>query len=269
MSKYYYCEKKFRVYCKENELNYKSGVNLILYHYRKNPSRDINDVINEIVEKLFKRRELQKIKNVFKEVENSKDFSLLKATKVLNISYKNVYNIYRMGYKKKDALYIVWNLGDKILKNGKKAISKKKFQEFKILTYWNTSESNDFMTLLTLLKMEKISADLLIKKREKYLYKLSYRMFKHYDQLKRIKDITPADIYQILSMKDSSLFTSLVMDNYYQNIKCLNVHAKYTAISFLNSVGDNNIVVNLDDNIDDNRNFYDVLSNTYRGGYYG
>lgn len=70
-------------------------------------------------------------------------------------------------------------------------------------------------------------------------------------------------------MKDSSLFTSLVMDNYYQNIKYLNVHAKYTAISFLNSVGDNNIVVNLDDNIDDNRNFYDVLSNTYRDGYYG
>ena len=41
------------------------------------------------------------------------------------------------------------------------------------------------------------------------------------------------------------------------NIKYLNVHAKYTAISFLNSVGDNNIVVNLDDNIDDNRNFYE------------
>lgn len=79
-------KKNLEFIVKRMNLTTNRGVNLILYHYGKNPSRDINDVINEIVEKLFKKRELQKIKNVFKEVENSKDFSLLKATKVLNIS---------------------------------------------------------------------------------------------------------------------------------------------------------------------------------------
>ena len=261
--KYYFQGVTVYFYCKIHQLSYKRCKNLILYYRKKYPQKDLNLIISMVIEIQFKKKKINDIKLLFHEIDQSKNFSLLQSTKILNISYFAVYKLMKLGFDKKTALYIIWFIGDKKTKSNKLSISNK--QASKFLSFNNQVFCNkeiNFMFNLALLKTGRNTLNSLIEIRTKDIKRIIIKQLDRFGlNIKENLD----DLVQEISIFETGVYSRLILNNIPQNYKYLNIVSKFKVIELIKDILKNPPTIHLEDKINDDQTYYDIISR--KGGY--
>ncbi|MCM1371004.1 MAG: hypothetical protein NC181_03845 [Clostridium sp.] len=252
MDQFLYNGVKLYEYCEENFLNYKLLRKSILYH-QKVKNLPLDTIISRVIKFYLRKKEFNKYKNNFEQINEYENFNVYRITKELNINYSAFYRLLKMGYSKKEIMYIIWFLHDKE-ENGL-SISIGKLNYIKNIIDNNDYDSiDDFMVLLTLFKLGYISDEKLFNYRIKYLKILITR----YVTIYRIDRNLIEDIINDIYIYEHQLYFKLIANNIEQNIKYLNISTRWKIIDIIHETYKCN-TISLDSNINDKQTYYDII----------
>lgn len=244
-----YKNQSLRNYCDKNGLNYFSIKRSALYFNKQEYYFCLDKAIEHAINRSIIRRKISSIKEVLHNIDN---FSLLKTSNLLGIQYSSLYRLINIGLSKKEAVIIIWFLGDKKF-DKRISISKKTILNF-LKTKLELKNVNDFMILLTFHYLGyKDAKNLIYEKRFSYLSHLTKKLVYFYKlDVSYIKDIL-----QDLYLFEIGLYSNLVSNHLEQNIKYLNLRTRGKIINLINYYKENNI--HLEDNINDSQNYHDII----------
>ncbi len=261
-AKYYYNGKKVYSYCKEEMLDYNNVIKSIRY-YQKIYDWDLETAINYVIKNYMRIRKYKKTINFIKWMEKTNTYRFVEISECLNIEYASLNKLYKKGFSKQHAFYIVWFLTDKINKNGKLSISSKQIKKFiNILNSHNYDENTEFIYLFTLYRLgNKDVLEYLPKVREKAINAIIFREIDYLNENiknKVLNDIN--DLKQDIMIKEQMiLYNNICFNRLNSILKYLNVYAKYYVIDDIKKKINENCV-SLDALDNSNRCGYDYLT---------
>ncbi len=259
MIKYFYKNMTIYQFCKKNNLIYSNVRFSIDYYLKIDRDKELDDIIEMVITKYLKLNKDKKIINFINKIDKTNDYNFLAISKELNIEYCAMYRIFRRGFSKKEAFYIVWFLNDVITKKGRISISKKRIEEFEKLYYnKNYNEDTNILDALVMVKFGDMEAvNFLLNKRIPSILKIIKKNIFNKDYYKANVE----DIKNEIWLKEVSLYKKICLNNIPQITKYLNIHARYTIIDYLKNNNNNLSCISLDKNIYDDKDGYDFIYN--------
>ncbi|MCM1053499.1 MAG: hypothetical protein NC483_05960 [Ruminococcus sp.] len=243
-------------YCKINNLNYDCVRYSIKYFNDKDDTKNLNDIIEMVITKFLRLYENKRIIKFIENLEESNNYNFLAISKELNIEYQAMYRVYKEGFTKKSAFYIVWFLHDILTKNGKISISKKRIKEFKEIYYnKNFDDDTNLLDVFVMVKLGSSEAlNYLVSKRSPNILSIIKRNVFNKDYYKSYFD----DIKNEVLLNELKLYKNIYLNNIPQIIRYLNIHAKYRVIDYLKN-NKNVYCISLDEEVFDGKNGYDFV----------
>lgn len=245
---------RLKEFCLKEGLVYQNVRQTIWNYKKKKQNLTAEKIVEKVIAKYLDKRCLKRVKDTFQEIEENESFNVTKITRILNIEYSCVYRLLKMGYSKKEAIYIIWYFHDKE-KNQMISISKRKAEELlRTIRKKDFKKIDDFMLLLTLYKLgyEDVK-ELIYRNRTKCLEYITNKSI----YCNKIDISYSEDIMIELFLYETTLYPKLVANNIQQNTKYLNLCSKGRILNLIRKYKTNDF--HLDGNINDSQTLYDVV----------
>lgn len=257
--KYFYKDKTVYNYCKTNELMYQN-VTMSIRYYNKKTNKDLNEIIDRVIIKYLKLKEIKRIKRVFIYIKNSSKLNLTYISKELNLNYNALKRIESFKFTKEQSIKILWFLSDKKDKEGKLAISTKQIKKIcKILRTKEVIKIDDLFIICFINIGYEDYYNLFLEKRKKYMTKL---IFRYLNLFNLNKDLF-FDVYQELLLKQMEIFHKNCSRNIPQIMKYYNLYLKGYLIELLKNLKKEKTNLSLFSIKYDDVTYLETISNEY------
>ena len=260
--KYFYKNETVYTYCKANELEYQNVARCIRYHNKKDneSNKNLNEIIDTVIIKQLKLKEIKRIKKVFFYLNNNKKLNLTYISKELNLNYNALRKIESFNFTKVQAIKILWFLSDKKDKKGKLAISTKQLKKIcQLLKNKDMGEVDDLFIICFINIGYKDYYDFFLEKRKNYITKL---IFKYLTLFDLNKDLF-FDIYQELLLKQLEIFHKNCSRTIPEIMKYYNLHLRGHLINLLKKIKKEDQALSLFANKYDDVIYLETISNEY------
>ena len=244
------------MYCKEYNLGYSNVIYSI--HYYKKKEYNMDKIIDKVILRYLKLKELKRIKEIFHYLDNNSKINLSYVARELNLNYNSLRKIKKYGFTLEQSIKILWFLSDEKDKNEKLSISIKQLKKiYNILSFKGNDNLDDMFIICFISIGYNEYYHSFIEKRKPYFTRLIFKYLTIFGLNKNLF----SDIYQDLVLKQIEIFNRNCSRNIPQIMKYYNLCLRGFLIKELKKIKNEVNNLSLYDNKYDDLIYLDTISN--------